>query len=427
MKKINYNNLDQDLYYFSLKNGFKVYLLPYTDKKNYYAILGTKYGSFDIEFDNDKGEHIKTPYGTAHFLEHKIFAQENGEDPFAFFSKSGVNANASTTFDNTRYYIWGVNDLEKNLNYLFDFLLSPYFTDENVLKEKGIIYEEIKMYEDNPEWVLDDTMRMNLFYNLPVREKIAGTIEEVSKITKEDLYNVYNTFYNPSEMFLILGGAFDPYEIEKFIKNHEKLNNYKKHQDIKRMEYKEPTDVANEYTELHMNVKVPKIRYSVKISKEKFKDFTNVEVGMYLGILVSNLFGPTSDFKELVTLQSLTSGFFLEKNYYGDFYTIDITAESDKADILIDEINKAYNNIKIKKSDLERIKKVWIASEIRMLDSVEVSVDNIYSDIVMYNEVYPNRIELIKELNIKRLNKFIKELDLSNRSLVMLLPTEENK
>ena len=213
MKKLNYNNLNQDIYYFTLKNGFQVYLLPFLDKKNYYAILGVKYGSIDVEFENEDG-HFKTPYGIAHFLEHKVFALENGDDPFTFFAKSGVNANASTSFDNTRYYIWGVNNLEENLTFLLDFILTPYFTDKNVEKEKGIIYEEIKMYEDNPEWVLDDEMRKNLFYNLPVKEKIAGTISDVSTITKEDLYNVYNTFYNPSEMFLVLGGAFDLKKIE---------------------------------------------------------------------------------------------------------------------------------------------------------------------------------------------------------------------
>ena len=128
---------------------------------NYYAILGCKYGSGDIEFNVDN-KNIKTPLGTAHFLEHKMFETESGIDPFKFFSESGVNTNASTTFNNTRYYIWGINDIEKNLSYLLDFVYTPYFTDKNVEKEKGIIKEEILMYEDDPEWALDDEMRKNL-------------------------------------------------------------------------------------------------------------------------------------------------------------------------------------------------------------------------------------------------------------------------
>ena len=145
---------------------------------------------------------------------------------------------------------------------------------------------------------------------------------------------------------------------------------------------------------------------------------------MYLGIILTSLFGSTSNFKEEVISNNLTTGFYEEKNNYANFITLNITAESDKAEILIEKIKNTFKNIKVKKEELERIKKVWIASEIRMIDNVEITVDNIYSDLVLYDKVYDNRIELIKELNIKELNKIIKELDLSNQSLVMILPNE---
>ncbi len=425
MEKINFNNLDQDMYFFSLKCGLKVYIVPFKNQKNYYAILGTKYGSFDVAFKDSNNKKITTPYGTAHFLEHKMFEQENGEDPFTFFAKSGVNTNASTTFDNTRYYIWGINNLEENIDYLLNFVFEPYFTSENVSKEKGIIKEEILMYEDDPEWALDDNMRKNLFSVLPIREKIAGSVFEIEKITKEDLYNAYNTFYNPSNMFLVIGGAVQPEKMETLLKNHEKLNSIKAKGKIKRAEYQEPNEVREEFQELYMNVKLPKIRYSIKINKDKFKDFKEIELNMYMGVIMSSLFGGTSDFKEKVTTEELTTGFYVEKNNYANYLTLDITAESDKADLFIDEINNTLQKIKIKNSELERIKKVWIASEIRMIDNVEATVDNIYSDLILYDKVYTNRIDMIKELNIKKLNKFIKELDLTNKSLVMILPNEE--
>ena len=424
MKKSSFKNLEQNLYEFTTKNGLRVYLVPFKNKKNYYAILGTKYGSKDIEFElNNK--KISTPYGTAHFLEHKMFEMENGSDPFKFFSESGTNANASTTFDNTRYYIWGVNELNKNLSYLLDFVYTPYFTKESVEKEKGIIKEEILMYEDDPEWAMDDIMRKNLFYNLPIKEKIAGTLESVNSVTKEDLENAYNTFYNPSNMFLVIGGNINSKEIEKIINNHKKLNSIKKIENIKREIYQEPSDVKEEYTKLYMNVTIPKIKYSIKIDKSKLKDFSDIEQNMYLGIITSNLFGTTSDFKETVTKNRLTSGFYIEKNNYYNFFSLDITAETDKADMFIEEIKKTINNIKIKSSDIERIKKVWIASEIRMIDNIEATVDNIYSDLIMYDDVYLNRIDCIRNLNIKQLNLFIDKLDLSCQSLVMVLPNSE--
>ena len=424
MEHKSFNNLDQDFYTFTLKNGLRVYLVPFENQKNYYAILGCKYGSKDIDFMVGEKE-ITTPYGTAHFLEHKMFEMENGLDPFKFFSKTGVNTNASTTFDNTRYYIWGINDIETNLSYLLDFVFSPYFTDKNVEKEKGIIKEEIMMYEDDPEWAMDDEMRKNLFYKLPIREKIAGTVESISKITKEDLYNAYNTFYNPSNMVLIIGGNIDIETLEKIIKNHKILNSLKKINNIKRKEYQEPNDVKEEFKTIYRNIKIPKIRFSIKIDKKKLKDFSDIEQNMYLGIIMSTLFGQTSDFKEKVTKEQLTSGFSIEKNKFYDFLTLDITAESDKADIFIEQIKMTLKNINISKEDLERIKKVWIASEIRMIDNVEMTVDNIYSDFIMYGDVYLDRIDHIKKLNKKRLQKFIKDIDLSNQSLVMVLPIEE--
>ena len=421
MKKSNFSNLEQDIYSFVLKNGFKVYVVPYKDKKNYYAILGTKYGSNDISFTSN-GKHITTPLGTAHFLEHKMFEMEDSIDPFKFFSKSGVSTNASTTFYNTRYYIWGINDFLKNLNFLLDFVYMPYFTDKNVSKEKGIIKEEILMYEDDPEWAMDDEMRKNLFYKLPIREKIAGNVKDINSITKEDLYNAYNAFYNPSNMFLVVGGNVDPKEVLNLIKSHAKLNNIKFINKIEREEYKEPDDVKEEFKTIYKNVTIPKVRFSIKINRNKFKDFDDIELNLYLGVLMSNLFGQTSDFKEYVTINNLTSGFYVEKNIFANFITLDITAESDKADMFIDEVKKTLSNIKIKTSDLERIKKVWIASEIRMIDNVESTVDNIFSDLVLYDNVYLNRYNLIKNLNKKRLDLFLKQLDLSNQSLVMVLP-----
>jgi predicted Zn-dependent peptidase len=281
------------------------------------------------------------------------------------------------------------------------------------------------MYEDDPEWAMDDTMRKNLFYNLPIREKIAGTVDSIMSITKKDLDNAYNTFYNPNNMFLIIGGNVNPKELEKLILEHEKLNKIKKLNKIEKISYKEPNDVKEEFTKIYMNVMVPKIRFSIKINKDKFNEFNDLELNMYFGILMSSLFGGTSDFKEKVTSERLTSGFYIEKNSFDNFITLDITAESDKADMFIDEIKKTLKNIHIKKTDLERIKKVWIASEIRMIDNVEMTVDNIYSDLIMYNDVCTNRIELIKELNIKKFNKFLLNLDLSNQSLVMVLPKNE--
>lgn len=421
MKKFNYNNLNQDVYYFTLKNGFQVYLVPYKKKKNYYAVLGTKYGSKDIEFKLN-GEVIKSPFGTAHFLEHKMFEQSDGIDPFKVFSKTGTSTNASTNFYNTRYYIWGVNELEKNLNFLLDFVYSPYFTDSNVEKEKGIIKEEILMYEDDTLWALEDNIRKIAFQKLPIREKIAGTCESINEITKEDLYNAYNAFYNPSNMYLVIGGNLDVKSIKKLIENHEKLNNFKDNK-VEKIKYEEPNEVGEEFTTIYRNISVPKIEFGIKVNKKDYS-FDDNTLNMYFGIILTSLFGYSSNFRQEVMSNNLATSFYEEKEDFQDFLLLTITAESDKADILVDKIKNTLKSIKIKKEELERIKKVWIASEIRMIDNIEMTVDNIFSDLIQYNKVFENRIEEIRKLNIKDLNKVIKEFDTSNQSLVMILPEE---
>ena len=424
MRKRKFKGLDQDLYTFTLTNGLKVFIVPFLKQKQYYIVLGTRYGSEDIEFKVN-GKYYKTPAGTAHFLEHKMFEQENGEEPFSFFAKSGVNVNASTSYDTTRYYIWGINDLETNLNYFLNFIYSPYFTDKNVLKEKGIIKEEILMYADEPEWALDDEMRKNLFYNLPVNQKISGTISSIEEIQKEDLKLAYETFYNPNNMFLLIGGNVDPLKIEKLILNHRILNSLKKKNRIQRQKYQEPNDVKEEYTIIYKNITVPKIRFSIKINNDTFKEFSNLELHLYFTLLLRSLFGPTSDFKERVEEKELTTGFYVEKNYYYNFLVIDITAESEKADMLVDEIKKTLKNIQITDKELARFKKIFIANEIRMIDNLEITIDNIYSDLIAYNKVITNEIDYIKALNMEKLKVFLKQLDITNQSLVLELPIEE--
>ena len=144
-----------DLYTETLDNGLEIYMLPYENKKNYFIRYTTRFGSDVLEYTDSKDKNHKPPLGIAHFLEHKMFEQESGEEPFAFFSKSGTDSNASTTFDSTEYICYGTKEFEKNLEYLLRFVNEPYYTDENVNKEKGIIAEEINMYNDIPDFQLE--------------------------------------------------------------------------------------------------------------------------------------------------------------------------------------------------------------------------------------------------------------------------------
>ena len=207
MKEIELVGLDKTIYTETLSNGLEIYLIPYDNKKNYYISYATRYGS-DIKNFKVNDKEYNPPLGIAHYLEHKMFEEESGIDPFEFFSQTGTDANASTSYDNTQYICYGNKNFKENLKYLIRFVNSPFFTDENVEKEKGIITEEIKMYRDIPDYKLEMQLRECLYHNSPRRIDIAGTVEEINKITKEDLYNCYNNFYSPNNMFILIVGNF---------------------------------------------------------------------------------------------------------------------------------------------------------------------------------------------------------------------------
>ena len=120
MKTINLKGLEMDVYEETLENGLKIYMLPYENKKNYFISFATRFGSNVLEFIDENNEKQVPPLGIAHFLEHKMFEQSSGEDPFTFFSKSGTDSNASTSFDNTQYICYGTKDFATNLRYLLN-------------------------------------------------------------------------------------------------------------------------------------------------------------------------------------------------------------------------------------------------------------------------------------------------------------------
>ena len=194
MNKIPLNKLDLDLYHEVLNNGLNVYMIPNNKINNVYATYTTAYGSYDSEFiPIGQNEYIKVPDGIAHFLEHKMFEQEDGIDPFTFFSKNGADVNAYTSFFGTTYLFSGVDKFKENLEYLLSYVESPYFTDENVEKEKGIILQELKMHKDNPYRAGEIKIIENSFVINPIRIPVIGTEESIKSITKEDLYSSLRT------------------------------------------------------------------------------------------------------------------------------------------------------------------------------------------------------------------------------------------
>jgi predicted Zn-dependent peptidase len=213
-----FSQLDETLYFETLDNGLKVYILPKQGFNKTFVTFTTKYGSVDNEFvPLGKNEFVRVPDGIAHFLEHKMFEKEDG-DVFQQFSRQGASANAFTSFNRTAYLFSSTDQVMKNLETLVDMVQTPYFTEQMVEKEKGIIGQEIMMYNDNPDWRLYYGVIENLYKNHPVKIDIAGTVESIAKITAEQLYECYRTFYHPSNMLLLAVGNVSPEEVISFLK-----------------------------------------------------------------------------------------------------------------------------------------------------------------------------------------------------------------
>ncbi|MCY0876717.1 MAG: pitrilysin family protein [Firmicutes bacterium] len=210
MREIRYDSVGETLYTEVLDNGLTLYVLQKPDFRQTYACFTTKYGSIDNDFVVPGQSAVRhVPDGIAHFLEHKMFEEEHG-DIFLDFAKNGAQTNAFTTFDSTTYLFSSTDKVLDSLSILIDFVQRPYFTDENVEKEKGIIAQEIRMYEDNPFWQVFKGLLQGMYGQHPLATDIAGTVESIYQITKEDLYDCHRTFYHPGNMVLFVIGPMEP-------------------------------------------------------------------------------------------------------------------------------------------------------------------------------------------------------------------------
>ena len=224
MKKIKIEKTNEYLYYKKFDNGLELYVLPNINQKNFYITYSTKFGSCNTEFKVNNN-YITVPHGIAHYIEHLKFNLKNGS-AFDFFSKLGSSVNAFTSYDVTCYEVFSSTYFKENLNYLLDYVNTPYFTKELVNNERGIITEEIRMYESNPNTELTYKAYKNLFVNDLRKNYISGNIDDIKKINVDNILDCYNTFYNPNNMFIIITGNVNPYEALAIIEENMKSKEY---------------------------------------------------------------------------------------------------------------------------------------------------------------------------------------------------------
>ncbi len=415
MEKKTLNKLDLDLYSETLDNGFRIFVIPQTNVKNIYVTLSTKYGSIQREFIPYGGnDYVKVPDGVAHFLEHKMFEQKEGKDPFEFFGERGADANANTTNFKTTYLFSGSKFLEDNLNFLLDYVYSPYFTDENVEKEKGIIDQEMKMYEDDPYSAIYENMIYNTFVNHPIKIKVIGSHDSVYSITKEDLYTCYNTFYQPSNMFLVATGNVKPKEVIDIVKKNMSKKKFGKPEHVIVKKYVEPNEVAKKDETIKMNVNVPKTGIGFKLDISKidlpFKDIYNY-ISLFFGIKCGSTSFLLDELKDKGIVNDELGITFVDADKYICGY---IFGETNHTKILLDEIKKTINDKSIDKKDFDRKIHATIASLISMTDSIYALNSKVMNNIIKYDRVELNDYDKIENLSYDKMMEVINSLDFSN-------------
>ena len=421
----NYLGKEQKIYYTKLDNGLEVYFIPNKKRKNYYAEVLCKYGSEIEEFKPLSSDNYqRIPYGSAHYLEHKLFDSED-MDTFNFFTTDGTYINAGTSYLSTRYYISGKKRFKRCFVRFLNMIFTPFITDETVTKERGIIEQEISMYDDEPAWKLDYASKKALYHEVFVHD-IAGSKESIQEIDAKLLNQIYDVFYQPSNLVLLVSGNINYKEVLDILKNNKALNSRITNQKIVYKEKMEPRIIHDEYKVLYSDIVIPKLTYSFKWDLNDFTLSDKILLRTYLDLLFSIIFVDGGSFDNNIRDKSLGVFYAIGHDCFKNIYTFTIEAESDYADLFKEEVDNAFKNIKISEEEFIRSKKMWLVSLVRSIDHSDYIVNVIVQNLIKDNYYY-DEYEILKKLTYQEFISIIKEIDFSNKSFVLMLPKDKEK
>ncbi len=412
------SDLTGDKYYkVKHKSGLNIYVYEKEGYNSTYAIFGTRYGSINTCFSANEGEKITVPDGIAHYLEHKLFESEDG-DAFAKYAHTGANANAYTSFDKTCYLFSTSQNFKESLEILLDFVQSPYFTEETVAKEQGIIGQEIKMYDDSPDWRVLFNLLECLYHNHPVKIDIAGTVESIAKITPKMLYDCYNTFYNLNNMALCVCGKAT---LEQVLEVADRL--LKPCDDVKITNYfeDEPYKIVKNFAEEKLPVAVPLFNIGFKNKVDKVSSSKDLAA---IDVLLSMLFSSTSKiYRELQDKGLINQSFNYEVFEGPGFSSIILGGESRNPQevnrIILDYIKELREN-GLPYDEYDLSKRAVYGDAVSALNSVDAIGNNLIESHFTGREFF-SYIDEIYNLEFKDVeDKFSEVLDYNNSALSVI-------
>ena len=404
------------------KTGLTVLLYPMEGYSTSTAIFATKYGSIDRTFRKSTSSSFTTvPDGIAHYLEHKMFENEDGVDTFELFSKTGASVNAYTSFDRTAYYFSCTDNFCESLKILLNYVQRPYFTDETVQKEQGIIGQEIKMYEDDPDWRVFFNCLENMYHNVAVNVNIAGTVESISKINKEVLYECYNTFYNMNNMVLVIAGPFDVNSaidiIQSEIKDSDPV-------EIERKVDDEPDSVVNSIVEISLPVSQPQFCIGYKLNALSGIDMLKAE--MIYQLICELLVGESSElYKDLYDSGLVAGGNMDYEVFCGEgYFSLIFSGESSDPKKVLSKLNCEIDR-KMKtgfeKSEFDLVKNALYGYCMNCFNSPNRVAREALDSFILNYDVY-DKLKILEELNVEDVNNSLKLININHSTLSIVNP-----
>lgn len=425
-KIIKNNLMREEYFYMKHPSGLDIYVHPKKDYSSNYAVLGTNFGSINNRF-RKQGESSYTvvPDGIAHYLEHKLFESKEG-DAFELFAKTGASANAYTSFEKTAYLFSCTGNFEESLNILLDFVQSPYFTEKNVEKERGIIGQEIKMYEDSPEWKVLINLLGAMYKNHPVKNDIAGSVESIAKITPQMLYECYNTFYNLHNMALCVVGNVNPETV--FTVADKKLK-YSPKVEVERFFPEETLEIVK--PEIVQNFDISSPIFSLGFKENIPQNYrTSTEELVYTDLILQCISSRTSDMyqellnKELINTSSFTNEYFEGPGYASIIFSGESKNPRKAAEIIEKHLQKIKQN-GIDKKLFDRIKKSVYGQSLSVFNSVS-AVANLALDFSLSGKDIFGYIDILENASVEKVNERLNsELNCEFSSLSIASPKNE--
>ena len=425
-KEIYNDIIEEKLLYSKSNNGIKVFFMPKKGYTKKYAVFSTNYGSIDNSFvPVGESQAIEVPEGIAHFLEHKLFEEEEN-NIFESFSSLGAQVNAYTNFNQTSYLFYTSENFYEGLGLLINFVQNPYLTDENVEKEKGIIGQEIVMYEDNPNWKVYFNLLRAMYHNHPIRIDIAGTVESINTIDKELLYKTYKTFYNPSNMVLFVIGNLSFEEIMEAVNTSERKFE-KSTEDIERIFPQEPEGIKEKMVEEQMSTSMPLFYMGFKDLDIGYKGKDLIKKDVVTNIILDMLFGESSEFYNQLYEEGLIDrsfgSFFTAKENYGHSLLV---GQSNDIELLfkkiINQIEQPLDEL-LKEEDFLRIKRNELGNFILGMNSIEFIANN-FTDLYFSEFMITDYLELLKEITFEDIkSRFASHFREANLALSIIRPS----